>query len=365
MFLKNLNIKILFIVPFLSNGGAERVVSIWSSELAKVNANTQILVFYRVENEYTINKSVKIHAIRADKKQYDELSIFKKVRILREKIKKTKPDIILPFVSHVGIMTNIARFALNVKLVETIRIDPRYSPGSKILRKLRNISVLLATRCIVQNQQQKEYFPKWMHKKIEVFPNPIANEFIKIKKTYKSSSIKRIISVGRLEKQKNYPMLINAFSKINTIDKDIVLDIYGEGSLRDELQGLIDELGLSDKIKLCGRTDNIGKMLVESDLFILTSNAEGMPNSLMEAMAVGLACISTDCPTGPSDLIEDGTNGILIPVGDERALVDSISSLIRNPFKAFSMGRMARETILKFYAPDMSAKKLYKFLESI
>ena len=76
-------------------------------------------------------------------------------------------------------------------------------------------------------------------------------------------------------------------------------------------------------------------MLVESDLFILTSNAEGMPNSLMEAMAAGLACISTDCPTGPSDLIEDGTNGILIPVGDERALVDSISSLIRIRLRLF------------------------------
>lgn len=355
--------RIMFIVPFLSSGGAERVVSIWTSELAKLGVDTHLLLFYRVEDEYPLNEDVIVHIIKENKDQYDKLSKFEKIKSLRLKLKSMNPDVIIPFISHVGLMTNIARVGLQTKMIETIRIDPKYSPKNKVVRMLRNISVLLSNYCIVQNEEQKNYFPKWIHKKIHEFANPISDEFIQVERTISNSGVRSITAVGRLEHQKNYMMLINAFSKLRNLD--LILNIYGEGSLKGELQSLINELGLSNHIKLWGRSNNIKEVFMNTDLFILSSNAEGMPNSLMEAMAVGLPCIATDCPTGPSDLIDNEIDGVLIPVGNEEALVNAINSMINNPKEAFMMGKRAKEKMKINYGAAVSAKKLLRFLNAI
>lgn len=355
--------KIMFVVPTLSSGGAERVVSIWSSELAKMEADIHLLVFYRVENEYLVNNKVKIHAIKENKEQYDKMSKLNKIKFLRSKLKRINPDIIIPFISHVGLMANIAKAGLKIKMIETIRIDPKYSPKNKVLRLFRNLSVLLSNGCIVQNNDQKKYFPKWSHKKIYVFANPISDEFIQVERTKANSDIRTITAVGRLEYQKNYTMLINAFSKVQC--SDLALNIYGEGSLKDDLQIIINDLGLSNRIKLCGRSNDIKEVFMNTDLFILSSYAEGMPNSLMEAMAVGLPCISTDCPTGPSDLIDNEINGVLIPVDNEEALINAVNNMIYNPKEAYQMGKRAKEKMKSNYAASVSARKLLQFLNEI
>lgn len=357
--------RILFVIPFLSSGGAERVVSIWTSELAKLGYDVHLLVFYRVINEYLLDKKVILHTIKENKNDYNSLTKWEKLIALRKKFKEIKPDFILPFISHVGLMTSIAKIGLPLEVIETIRIDPRYSPRRRLIRWLRNISVFFSKRCIVQNKTQLEYFPQWMHKRMIILPNPIANEFTQKEKIFTDKRIKNIIAVGRLEKQKNYFMLISAFSQIAEENKEIKLRIYGEGSLYNELNNYITELKLKDRILLCGRTNNMAEVLLEPDLFILSSNAEGMPNSLMEAMAVGLPCISTDCPTGPADLIDDGINGYLIPVGDQEALVETMRKVINNIDDSIEMGKKARETILSRYAAQVSAKELMRFIESI
>jgi glycosyltransferase involved in cell wall biosynthesis len=355
--------KVMFVVPFLSSGGAERVVSIWTSELAKLGVDTNLLLFYRVEDEYPLNEDVIVHIIEENKEKYDKLSKIEKIKLLRLKLKSVNPDVIIPFISHVGLMTNIARVGLKTKMIETIRIDPKYSPKNKVVRMLRNISVLLSNCCIVQNEEQKNYFPKWMHKKIYEFANPISDEFLQVERTMSNSGVRSITAVGRLEHQKNYTMLINAFSKLRNLD--LILNIYGEGSLKGELQSLINELGLSNHIKVWGRSNNIKEVFLSTDLFVLSSNAEGMPNSLMEAMAVGLPCISTDCPTGPSDLIDNDIDGVLIPVGNEEALINAINSMVNNPKEAFMMGKRAKEKMKSNYAAAVSAKKLLRFLNAI
>lgn len=358
--------RVLFVVPFLSGGGAERVVSVWTSELAKLNCDVHLLVFYRLEDEYPLDTKVVIHSIEKNGKiVYDSLTKWQKLKALRQALKEIRPDVVLPFVTHVGIMVSIAKIGLPLKVIETIRIDPRYSPQKCIFRWLRNISIFFSNRCIVQNITQLNYFPKFMQKKISVFSNPIANEFLEKGKEFTERRIQRVVAIGRLEKQKNYPMLISAFSKILKSNIDLYLDIYGEGSLQRELNNLINCLNLHDRVFLCGRTKEIATVLRRYDLFILSSDAEGMPNSLMEAMAVGLPCISTNCPTGPADIIEDGVNGILIPVGDEDALIKAITKMVENVNNAIEIGRKARETILNKYSAKISARKLLNFIESI
>lgn len=166
-----------------------------------------------------------------------------------------------------------------------------------------------------------------------------------------------IVSVGRLEEQKNQLMLIRAFSKITKEFSTYNLKIYGEGTLKDQLQREIDKLNLNEKVELCGVSNNIKEDIKDVSLFIMTSNYEGMPNALMEAMALGLPVISTDCPCGgPKFLIENETNGILIPVGDENTLVIKIKMLLSNKEFAMKIGKNARK-IGKSLSPNIINKK--------
>jgi len=358
--------RILFVVPFLSGGGAERVVSIWTSELAKLGCDVHLLVYYRVDNEYLVDEKVKIHTIaQKGKSEYERMNIWQKIKALRKALKKIQPDIVLPFITHVGLMVSVAKIGLSLKVIETIRINPRYSPQKRVFRWLRNISVLFSARCIVQTETQLLYFPKWLQKKMVIFPNPIANEFIQNEKVFTEKRIRRIVAVGRLEKQKNFPMLIKAFYEVLQYEKDLQLNIYGEGSLYSELNEIIISLNLQGKVLLSGRTDNMASILPQFDLFVLSSDAEGMPNSLMEAMAIGLPCISTNCPTGPADLIEDGVNGLLISVGDKEALVSAIIRLVSNVDEAILFGKKARKDIIDRFSAKKSAIILKQFIDSI
>lgn len=357
--------RILFVVPFLSGGGAERVVSIWASELSKLGEDVHLLVFYRIQNEYSIDDKVVIHAIKGNKDEYDDLTKTKKLFLIRRALGDIKPDVVLPFVSYVGLMITIVKMGLPLKVIETIRINPRYSPSKKLGRWVRNISVFFSNGCLVQSAEQLKYFPRYMQERMIVLPNPIADEFTKETKLFAERRIRSLVAVGRLEKQKNYPMLIRAFAQVAKNNKALTLNIYGEGSQYKDLIVLISELHLEGQVTLCGRTNDIVGVLNESDLFVLSSEAEGMPNSLMEAMALGLPCISTDCPTGPSDLIKNDINGILIPVGDEKALIEAIYRMINNVDDAIEMGKNARTEILSKYLADSSVLELMEFISSI
>lgn len=357
--------KVLFAIPFLSSGGAERVVSIWTSELAKLNMDIHLLLFYRVNNEYKVNERVKIHNLTNEKREYEELSLISKIKMIRNKLKEIKPDVVIPFITYVGLLMSLCSIGLKINIIETIRIDPRYSPNNKKIRFLRNLSVFFSKSCIVQNREQLEYFPKIMQKKISVFANPIANEFLASEKKFINRKIKNIVAVGRLEKQKGYKLLIEAFSNVSKSNEDIVLNIYGEGSLYNDLNEYIKEKDLESKVILHGRTNNIQKVLLDSDLYILSSEAEGMPNSLMEAMAIGLPCIATDCKTGPSDLIDNKINGVLISVNNRLELERAMYKMINDVEDSIKMAKEARISIINKYGAEASAKKLKKYIETI
>ncbi|MFS0614940.1 glycosyltransferase family 4 protein [Lederbergia ruris] len=356
--LNDKGIRILFIIPYLSGGGAERVVSIWASKLVEMGFAVDILVFFRVENEYKVSEKVTIHSMAESKKSYKKINPLKKIILIRSFIKKADPKFVLPFVTYVGIATNLARIGLRVKLIESIRNNPWEVPNKRKDRIKRNISAFFSNACIVQNSEQRNYFPKYIQRKMVVIPNPISSELKINKKVYSENKIKKIVTIGRLETQKNQKLLIEAFSNIALKKKDIILQIYGEGSLYKELECLINKLNMKDRVILCGRTSDVIAALSDADLFVLSSNYEGMPNALMEAMAIGLPCISTNCPTGPSDLINNGYDGILIEVGNKSALENQILDLIENPDKGIVLGKRARENIIHNFNIDVSTNKL-------
>ena len=176
----------------------------------------------------------------------------------------------------------------------------------------------------------------------------------------------RIVAAGRLDPQKNYPMMLRAFRRVADTYPDATLRIFGTGSdgYRAELETLIDSLGLTEQVKLMGRTPHMEEEYQKSDVFLMTSDYEGLPNALAEAMASRLLVISTDCKTGPRDFVEDGENGFLVPVGDEDALADRMLRLMEMGAKERrAMQDAAREKILDHCSEENSIERLCGLLQ--
>ena len=173
-----------------------------------------------------------------------------------------------------------------------------------------------------------------------------------------------IVTVGRLENAKNQKMLIQAFSVITKNFPELVLKIYGEGTLQQELQEEINHLGLADKAFLMGKTSKVAEAIAKARIFVLPSNVEGMPNALIEAMCLGLPVVSTDCPCGgPRALIQEGKNGILVPVGNVHSLVQALMKILKDRDLEERLGNEAHK-ILDIYSPDKVYESWKTFIES-
>lgn len=154
---------------------------------------------------------------------------------------------------------------------------------------------------------------------------------------------KKIISIGRLDEQKGFDILIDVWRKVNEKHPDWILEIYGEGSLRKELQDKIDSLNLTDTLTLKGNEKNIQLKYLESSIYVMSSRYEGMPMVLLEAMSCGLPLVSFDCPCGPKDIIKDGENGFLVKFGNIDEMAKKINYLIENEDKRIEIGKKSKE----------------------
>ena len=364
-----MNKRIFLTISQLTGGGAERVVSVWASELAELGYDVGILLSCGAENEYPISDKVKIHAISPTYAQYRQLSLFQKIMQRRKLLKQEKPEYLISFLPHVQKLSMFASLGLGIKRIETVRVSPWHASSNKGLSKLLwKICYATGHKIILQSSDQAPYFGKRMQKKCVIIPNPISRSYIDHFKTDHSGNITRFIAAGRIATQKNYPMMIRGFAKVISAHagENLVLDIYGaeDGQAAKELQQLIQTLHMEGNIFLRGRTPFIQKEYCSSDVYLMTSNYEGMPNALMEAMASGLVCISTDCKTGPRDLIEDGANGFLVPVGDVDALAECIQRVLQMSEKErIAMAQAARERILTYCSVENNTAALAKLLK--
>ncbi|WP_293685447.1 glycosyltransferase [uncultured Phascolarctobacterium sp.] len=340
----------LFVVPSLADGGAERVVSVLSSELAKKIDKVSILIYWDTDFNYHVNDKVNIINLSGgNKKAYAKMSIASRLKKMRSVIKEEKPDVIIPFLPHVCLHVGIATLGLDCTVIQTVRNNPKSSPDSKIRRFIRDLQIRFSKCTIVQNEEQLEYFPEPWRKKIHILPNPINEDFLNIE--YEGSEKFRAVAVGRLTEQKNFPLLINAFSSFAEKYINVSLSIYGDGALKDELNKLIKKNRMEKQIFLMGRTDNLPDILAHSSVFIMSSNFEGMPNSLMEAMAVGIPVISTDCPTGPKELIGDNERGLLVSIDNKELLIQAIQSILLRNSEALKRSYKAKGFITRNFSP--------------
>lgn len=321
--------RILFIISSLGTGGAERVVSELANYFCNKNNKVSILLLSRNDISYELNKNVKIIYGSNQINGKNRISkFFLRINLIRKYVRLIQPNITISFLSTINIYSCLAIGFSKNKLIVSERNDPQKSPSERIKRLVRNIVYYLSDGYVFQTNEARNYFHNKIKSKGIVISNPIKPNLPDV---YIGERTKRVVAVGRLEEQKNYPLLIKAFYLICDEFKDYNVEIYGEGQERSELSNLINELNLNNRVLLMGSHSDVHERIKDASLYVLSSDYEGMPNALMEAMALGLPCIATDCSGGgPKTLITNGVNGILVPNDDDVSLSKQMAFVLQN-----------------------------------
>lgn len=315
--------KIAFMVNQVSFGGGERILQTLIQEFGK--CGNQILL-YTYNNDWSQVKNLEYGLKVLLHKPLGLLGKIKSIIELKRVFLIDKPDCIVVFSLGLTEVVAVAGGLCKIPVITSERVDPRFLPDSKIHRFLKKITFRLCSGIVFQTNEVKTLFSNQIQKKGIVIPNPIMDELPDVSFNRK----KEIVAIGRLSPEKNFNMLIRAFAKLQ--NNEYKLLIYGDGPERSYLNRLILDLNMQNRIELKGNVDKVVEHIKESDIFVLCSSHEGMPNALIEAMAMGLACIATDVPSGGCKaVIKDNVNGLLIKVQDEEALLYALKNYIDNP----------------------------------
>lgn len=354
--MKNLK-KIVMYIDIMAHGGAQRVMGNLAGYFVGQDIEVILINDFKLndkEAQYTIDERVKREYLAEKNSGNLIVKNLKRIFKLRELIKKEKPDIVLSFLGRPNKRMLIATIGLNVKKVVSVRNDPNKEYGKSFLDKIVARGLFrFADGCIFQTKDAQNYFSRLVQGKSEIILNPVDESFYLLNKTSKT---KDIISIGRLEAQKNNVLLIQAFKNIANKFPEENLIFYGSGSKLCYLKDMVKKLKMENKVFFAGDTDNVSEKLASCKIFALSSDYEGMPNALMEAMASGSACISTNCPCGgPQELITDNQNGILIPVNDVNKMSFALSKLLNDDLLRENLGRNAKERAEQFKAARVYA----------
>lgn len=349
--------KVLFVIPSLSKGGAERVISSVSNHLClNEEIEVNILTFFTTDKDYSVNNKIKVHVLSGgDNEQYKKIGAWERLKLIRKKVNEIKPDIIFPFLDHVFVYVMIAlTFSkYKKKVCYAMRANPNFQHG--LTQKLTKCYMRSAYKIILQNEGQKGLLSKSKKKKSVIIPNPIDSKYLDYQKNFENEP-KYIISVGRLENQKNYELAIKSFANVSKKHPNLKYLIFGQGSLHDSLVKLCKELGVEDKVEFKGFTSDFKEIYGVGDIFLMSSNFEGMPNALAEAIAVGLPVISTNCDFGPSDLILDSKIGILVDGNSEELFTNKLMELVDNYNYYASLSEYRKEVMEKNYSMEKIIK---------
>lgn len=320
--------KVMFVCQSLGNGGAERVVSVLTDELSEADYRVFILTMTKEKQVYNINENVEIVAPH---KNYNAgiLGKLQRVKIIRDEIIKHKIDVVVAFSHYNAMFSVIASYGLPVRIIGSERNDPAQLKNRKILNSTRNILYKKLDCLVCQTDEAKAYFPNKIQEKTTIILNPISASIID---PYCGEKEKKIVSFCRLEPQKNLRMLIDAFEMLYEEYPDYELNIYGEGSERENLLNYIVSKGLVNVISIKPFCKDVHQKVMKATIFALPSNYEGLSNSMIEAMALGIPTVVTDCPCGGARMvIENNKNGIMVAVDDPKAMYEAFKKIIVSP----------------------------------
>lgn len=347
--------KVLFHIHSLSRGGAERVMSVLINDFAADGIEVVLVTLWRDKVEYPISDKVRRIVLDEQVAGQDNASKVTRAKTvlhrytgLRKVIKDEKPDIVVTFCNKANFRAAIAMKGIDTPLLVSVRNNPDkdYAPfkrQTKIMEKRAN-------GCVFQTEDAAKFFSERLIKQSRTIWNPIDEKYLTAqKREINDKTVKRIVTAGRISAQKNQLMLVKAFNRIKEQYPQAIIDIYGgdfkDGS-KEKIEQYIKDNNLTSKVHFAGLSGQIEKDIRDAYMFVLPSDYEGMPNALIEAMALGIPVISTDCPCGgPKSIIEDGKNGYLVPVGDDEAMAKAMTELLADEKKADQIGAEATKII--------------------
>ena len=334
--------KIIFFIGSLGGGGAERVVCNLANYLKEKEWDISILTMSDKKASYFLNQGIKLYSLiaQSERKNFVYNLILRYMRF-RKYVKTESMDCFVVMLPVTILMSLILRRRISGKLIISERDDPNSYSG--VMQCLLKAFSHRADGFVFQTKDAYKWYGKYIgEKKIAVIPNAVNKEFLTVDKNVVREN--RIIAAGRLVEKKNFGLLIKAYAKIADKYPDYKLVIFGDGAEKDTLQRLSVELNMESNVVLSGYTDNLKEEFQKSKLFVLSSNYEGIPNTLVEAMALGLPCIATDCPAGgPKFLIQHGINGYLTGVGDMEQMAYYMDLLLSSEKLAGKIGKKAQD----------------------
>ena len=359
-------LHVAILIGALTKGGAERVVVNLANYLVENEYQVTMVTQYQKEDEYPLNPDVKrvlSDIVPGECSRSHIINFKRRFCKLRNIWKQEKPDVILSFIGKNNFMAILTSRFLKIPVAVSVRGDPAMEYYNWWMRFMARHLFKIADGVILQTKLSYAFFPKKVREKAVILKNLVSPFFFRMR--YEGERDKELVAVGRIDANKNHEMLIRAFADIAWQYPEYRLTIYGEGELRGRLTELVSELGMMERIRLPGAISDIPEAIYKAHAFILPSNTEGVPNTLIEAMILGLTVISTDCPCGgPAELIEHGVNGLLTPVGDAKKMRDSLQIILGNLCYSDELGKNASK-ISDIYRPEKINKEWENYLYSL
>ena len=341
--------KIVMVISGMCSGGAERVMATLCNELSKKH-EVLLLSLRREDSDYKLSERVIFK-----KGNFERNNLLKAVCFVHREMREWKPDVMLSFMVKANVTTLVAKLlsGMRTPVIIAERANPYYAP--LVFKILKRMWYPFADGAVFQTEQARDYYKGIMKCKTAVLRNPLNPDFVIV--PYEGERKKKIVTAGRLSEEKNQKLLIDAFSRIAEKYPEYSVEIYGDGPLRETLDQYISVIGMQDRIKLMGRKNHIENHIKDVEIFVLPSNSEGMPNALLEAAALGLACIATDCPIGGSAvIIKDGYNGLLIPMNDVSALEKALCRVLDSEDLAQTLRSRAVDVVKDFDTKSVCAQ---------
>lgn len=348
--------RISFVIQSLVGGGAERVLVLLANGLAGRGHNVSVITIRpEAEDAYVLDHDVRrisLHeSLRTESRQTALGKNVSLLRAMRKVLKSMQPEAVISFIHMLNIRTILALMGTHIPLVVTEHTDPARSNLGAPWRIIRRMLYPQATRLVSVSRGVDNGFSWLPIARRRVIYNPIMKPAVSDSGAHELNSPRRnstIVAMGRLAYPKGFDLLIDAFATVSPRHPDWRLVILGEGEERTRLEAQVETRNLSDKVSLPGFVSAPSEILMNSDLFVVSSRWEGFCLALGEAMAAGLPVISFDCPSGPAELICDGENGLLVEPENVDQLAHAMTRLMADSPLRAELGAQARKSIQRF-----------------
>src|SRR5215831_5231655 len=349
--------RIVVVISSLAGGGAERVAIDLCRYLCGAGRSVTLLTLSGDDPDiYAIPEGVRRARLEI-RKTAGSISetirfSFGQITVIRRSIVAEKPDVVVSFLDQTNVRVLVSSLGTGIPVIVAERTDPRHHLIRKAWRVARWLTYPMANVVVVQTPDVARWFRRTTPvRRLAVIPNAVRyQEDLQLDRVGdpKPRPSNLICAMGRLGPEKGFDLLLDAFGRSGLIEDRWRLEIMGEGGERDALSRRAEALGITQALSLPGRIDGIGPRLAAADIFVLSSRYEGFPNALLEAMQMGKACVSFDCPSGPRDLIEDGRNGLLVPAEDVDGLSAALKRLARDVDLRRRLGAEAAGVVEQF-----------------